>query len=117
VNAQTNETKATQRARALDDQGSQRLASEPRHIQNRLSGSYMNSRSFVVGWITRLAYNRACADAGVEGLTWRDLRATFGTRLGEAGYNAYDIADLMGHSDIRTTRRYVRTEPRKHEAV
>ena len=46
-----------------------------------------------------------------------NFRDTFGTRLGEAGYNAFDIAALMGHSDIRTTQRYVRVEPRKHEAV
>jgi integrase len=59
----------------------------------------------------------ACADAGIEHLTWRNFRDTFGTRLGEAGYNAFDIAALMGHSDIRTTQRYVRVEPRKHEAV
>ena len=46
------------------------------------------------------------------------LRATFGTRLGEAGYNAFEIADLMGHSDIHTTRRYVRVmEGKKREAV
>jgi hypothetical protein len=34
-----------------------------------------------------------CADAKIEGLVWHDLRATYGTRLGEAGYNAYDIAN------------------------
>lgn len=60
---------------------------------------------------------RACEDAGIEGLTWKDLRATFGTRLGEAGYNAFEIAALIGHSDIKTTQRYVRVEPRIHEAV
>lgn len=60
---------------------------------------------------------RACADALIENFTWRNFRDTFGTRLGEAGYNAFDIAALMGHSDIRTTQRYVRVEPRKHEAV
>lgn len=27
----------------------------------------------------------ACEDAGIEGLVWHDLRATYGTRLGEAG--------------------------------
>jgi integrase len=62
-------------------------------------------------------FAKACADASVENLTWRNLRDTFGTRLGEAGYNAFEIAALMGHSDIRTTQRYVRVEPRQHEAV
>ena len=65
----------------------------------------------------KTGFNRACADAGIEGLSWRDLRATFATRLGEAGYNAFEIAALLGHSDVKTTQRYVRVEPRIHEAV
>ncbi len=60
----------------------------------------------------------ACSDAGIEGLQWKRPRATFGTRLGEAGFNAFEIAGLMGHADIRTTRLYVRvTEGNKREAV
>lgn len=66
----------------------------------------------------KTAFRNACADAGIEGLQWKHLRATFGTRLGEAGFNAFEIADLMGHSDIHTTRRYVRVlEGNKREAV
>ena len=38
------------------------------------------------------AFIGACEDAGIEGLVWHDLRATYGTRLGEARFNAYDIA-------------------------
>jgi len=51
-------------------------------------------------------------------LVWHDLRATVGTRLGEAGFDAFTIAALMGHSQIQTTARYVRaTELNKREAV
>jgi integrase len=53
----------------------------------------------------------ACTDAKIEGLVWHDLRATYGTRLGEAGFNAYDIAKLMGHANISTSQRYVRNLP------
>ena len=53
----------------------------------------------------------ACRDARIEGLVWHDLRATYGTRLGEAGFNAYDIAKLMGHANISTSQRYVRNVP------
>lgn len=52
-----------------------------------------------------------CRNAKIEGLVWHDLRATFGTRLGEAGFNAYDIAKLMGHASITTSQRYVRNLP------
>ena len=38
--------------------------------------------------------------------------------LGEAGFDAFTIASLMGHSNVRTTQRYVRTTERnKREAV
>jgi integrase len=57
------------------------------------------------------SFGGACEDAKIEGLVWHDLRATFGTRLGEAGYNAYDIANLMGHANLSTSQRYVRNLP------
>ena len=57
------------------------------------------------------AFISACEDAGIEGLVWHDLRATYGTRLGEAGFNAYDIAKLMGHANISTSERYIRNLP------
>jgi integrase len=64
------------------------------------------------------SFRRACAMADINGLVWHDLRATFGTRLGEAGFDAFAIAALMGQSNVRTTQRYVRaTERNKREAV
>jgi integrase len=57
------------------------------------------------------AFSGACEDAKIYGLVWHDLRATYGTRLGEAGFNAYAIAELMGHANITTSRRYVRSVP------
>src|ERR1051325_6701990 len=55
---------------------------------------------------------------GIEGLIWKDLRATFGTRLAEAGCDAFTIAQLLGHSDVRVTMRYVRSvEDTKRGAV
>jgi integrase len=57
------------------------------------------------------AFTGACSDAKIQGLVWHDLRATYGTRLGEAGFNAYDIAKLMGHANISTSQRYVRNMP------
>src|SRR5580765_985169 len=55
--------------------------------------------------------------AGISGLVWHDLRATFGTRLGEAGFDAFTIAALMGHSQIQTTARYVRASERNKRAA
>jgi integrase len=64
------------------------------------------------------SFQKACELAGIEGLVWHDLRATFGTRLGEAGFDAFTIAALMGHTNVKTTQRYVRaTELNKRAAV
>lgn len=63
-------------------------------------------------------FHTACRLAGIEGLIWKDLRATFGTRLAEAGCDAFTIAQLLGHSDVRVTMRYVRmVEGSKRAAV
>jgi integrase len=63
-------------------------------------------------------FGAACAEAGITNFTWKALRHTFATRLGEAGYTAGVIADLLGHGDVRTTMRYTHsTDRRKHEAV
>ena len=47
----------------------------------------------------------------ITGLVWHDLRATYGTRLGEEGYNAYDIAKLRACPASQTSQRYVRNVP------
>lgn len=64
------------------------------------------------------AFANACGDAGIKGLRWHDLRHTFGTRLAEAGCSEATIAELMGHTDPKTTRRYTHaTDRAKHAAV
>ncbi len=66
----------------------------------------------------RRPFATACRDAGIKGLRWHDLRHTFGTRLAEAGHSEATIAELMGHSDPKTTRRYTHgTERAKRAAV
>ena len=39
------------------------------------------------------------------------LRHTFGTRLGEAGVDAFTIMRLMGHSTVTVSQRYVHPSP------
>ncbi len=64
------------------------------------------------------SFTTACQNAGIVGLWWHDLRATFGTRLGAAGVGMRTIMDLMGHQDPKTCLRYVRaTDPAKRAAV
>jgi integrase len=54
------------------------------------------------------AFTTACSNAGIEGLVWHDLRATFATRLAELGYQPFLIRDLLGHRELKTTEKYVR---------
>jgi integrase len=64
------------------------------------------------------AFATACELAKITNLHWHDLRHTFGTRLAEAGCSEATIAELMGHTDPKTTRRYTHaTDRAKHAAV
>jgi integrase len=44
-----------------------------------------------------------------EKFTMYGIRHTFGFRLNQEGANAFAIASLMGHSDLKTTRNYMHT--------
>jgi integrase len=65
----------------------------------------------------KTAFGTACQLAGIENLHWHDLHHTFGTRLAEAGCSEATIADLMGHSDSQTTRRYTHATDRAKRAA
>ena len=45
------------------------------------------------------------------------FRHTYGTRLGEAGANAFTIMELMGHSSVVVSQRYVHPSPALKEAA
>jgi len=46
----------------------------------------------------KTSWGRACADVGIAGLTFHDLRGTVVTRLAVAGASPPEIATLTGHS-------------------
>lgn len=52
-------------------------------------------------------FKRACKKAEIENLHFHDLRRTFGTRLHYANVPLYHIMLLLGHSDLKTTQRYL----------
>lgn len=47
---------------------------------------------------------------GLKGFTVYGLRHGFGTRLANQGVSSFYIAELMGHSDMKTTRGYVHSD-------
>jgi integrase len=58
----------------------------------------------------RHAMLRACARAEIEPYTIRDLRRTALTRAAEGGADTITISRMAGHTDIRLSRRYVKSD-------
>lgn len=55
----------------------------------------------------KTGFTSACSDAEIVNFHFHDLRHTFGTRLADAGVDVVKIKELMGHSTIVTTMRYM----------
>lgn len=63
-------------------------------------------------------FRKAVEEAKIFNLHFHDLRHTFATRLADAGVPLSVIAELLGHSDIRMTKRYSHASDKaKREAV
>jgi len=52
------------------------------------------------------SFAAACNDAGIEDLTFHDLRHTFASRLKETGVDAITRRDLLGHSTVQMSDEY-----------
>jgi integrase len=61
-----------------------------------------------VDWI-KDAWPTICQEAGIEDLHFHDLRATYVTRILEAGFDSFTARDAAGHSNVKTTGIYART--------
>lgn len=57
--------------------------------------------------VVKNGFRKALDNAGIKRASSYTMRHTFGTRLGAAGYNAYEIMALMGHKNIQTSAIYV----------
>ncbi len=63
-------------------------------------------------------YQKALATAGIrDGFRFHDLRHTFGTTMAAAGEPVTTIQAWMGHSDLKTTQRYLHYAPAEDEAA
>lgn len=52
------------------------------------------------------SFRRATEAAGIENFRFHDLRHTAATRMASSGTDAFTLASILGHSDIRMTARY-----------
>jgi integrase len=63
-------------------------------------------------------FNGACTDAGLDDFRFHDLRHTAGTRLADAGADAFTTAEILSHATLQMTKRYTHaTDERKRQAV
>jgi integrase len=73
-------------------------------FQNRSGGP----RGYIVGPI-----RKAIKKAGLEGCKIHTLRHTHASRLIQNGLSVYEVREVLGHTDIKTTMRYAHLESRQ----
>ena len=70
----------------------------PRRIDGQVWGMRADSIS--------QAFERVCEAAGIEGLTFHDLRHEATSRLFEKGLNPMQVAAITGHKTLQMLKRY-----------
>lgn len=60
-------------------------------------------------WRVNTAWHATCAAAGIDGLHFHDLRRELASSLSESGAPLFAVSAMLGHADISTTSRYLKT--------
>lgn len=85
----------------------ERLARELEAALVTRRGARPDDLLFVDG-CPRHAFENACADAGIDGLRWHDLRHTAATRmLHTYGLQTAEVMKILGHDNLKTFLRYL----------
>jgi hypothetical protein len=63
----------------------------------------------------KTAWRATCRRAGIRNLHFHDLRREFASRLRESGASDHDVRDFLGHANISTTSRYLKSTPQRLE--
>jgi integrase len=94
----------------------QRLAAVLEMLRTDPQGEELPSDAFVFGdeigqsiSSVKTAWRSACVGADITDLHLHDLRREFACRLLESRAELYDVRDFLGHANITTTSRYLRS--------
>lgn len=95
------------------------LISNQKYFTGNSSNVFLNSRSkpYLSQNSIRTAFNNACKRSNITGLRFHDLRHTAVTRMLEKGANIVAVSNILGHSSLSITMRYVHPDSSLVDAV
>lgn len=93
-------------ARALDDYLDERLLMKPQEGSTEALFLSLQNRRIGVRSVENLVKKYARLVTTVKNITPHKLRSTYGTNLYRETGDIYLVADVLGHSDVNTTRRH-----------
>jgi integrase len=77
------------------------------HHGGKVQGERAKGRRYpITYWGLQSRWQRAKKEAGIASLRWHDLRHTAASRLTRQARDLSITQELMGHADIKTTRKY-----------
>ena len=83
-----------------------------RHANGTSKFIFTNSKGVARKHIN-MTFHKAFQRAGLPDCSAHTLRHTLATRLIQNGMNLYEVKEILGHSDIKTTMRYAHIEQSK----
>ena len=78
---------------------------------NKNSNQLFNFKSI------RRSFKTTIKKAGLREFRFHDLRRTFATHLSDKDVNIYNIKEILGHSSISMTEKYIAQEFKKMESA
>jgi len=81
-------------------------------FKNKLNQFVFNNRTGEAKGYTPTTLRKAFKRAGLSDCSAHTLRHTHASRLIQNGLSIYEVKEMLGHADIRTTMRYAHIEQR-----
>jgi len=76
---------------------------ESKRLQGLIFGSRVRPKQ---PYNVQIRWDQAVKAAGLRGFRFHDLRHTCGSFLAQSGASILEVADVLGHKDLKMTRRY-----------